>query len=167
MYLLRSLRGLIGSSPKPMDIQRCKAEIKRHEGEVLEIYKDSLGYKTLGIGHLCQPNDPEYDWAVGTKVSQEVVDMYYEDDFNKHLAEAIHVFGTEEAFYNLPQDIQHVLVNMCFNLGGTRLSKFKNMLKACREHDWKQMSIEMEDSKWFKQVGRRSLELQEMVLNSI
>ena len=167
MYLLRSLRGLIGSSPKPMDIQRCKAEIKRHEGEVLEIYKDSLGYKTLGIGHLCQPNDPEYDWEVGTKVSQEVVDMYYEDDFNKHLAEAIHVFGTEEAFYNLPQDIQHVLVNMCFNLGGTRLSKFKNMLKACREHDWKQMSIEMEDSKWFKQVGRRSLELQEMVLNSI
>lgn len=167
MYLLRSLRGLIGSSPKPMDIQRCKAEIKRHEGEVLEIYKDSLGYKTLGIGHLCQPNDPEYDWEVGTKVSQEVVDMYYEDDFNKHLAEAIHVFGTEEAFYNLPQDIQHVLVNMCFNLGGTRLSKFKNMLKACREHDWKQMSIEMEDSRWFKQVGRRSLELQEMVLNSI
>lgn len=150
-----------------MDIQRCKAEIKRHEGEVLEIYKDSLGYKTLGIGHLCQPNDPEYDWEVGTKVSQEVVDMYYEDDFNKHLAEAIHVFGTEEAFYNLPQDIQHVLVNMCFNLGGTRLSKFKNMLKACREHDWKQMSIEMEDSRWFKQVGRRSLELQEMVLNSI
>jgi lysozyme len=167
MYLLRSLRGLIGSSPKPMDIQRCKAEIKRHEGEVLEIYKDSLGYKTLGIGHLCQPNDPEYGWEVGTKVSQEVVDMYYEDDFNKHLAEAIHVFGTEEAFYNLPQDIQHVLVNMCFNLGGTRLSKFKNMLKACREHDWKQMSIEMEDSRWFKQVGRRSLELQEMVLNSI
>jgi len=167
MYLLRALRGLIDSSPKPMDIERCKAEIKRHEGEVLEIYKDSLGYKTLGIGHLCQPNDPEYDWAVGTKVSQEVVDMYYEDDFNKHLAEAIHVFGTEEAFYNLPQDIQHVLVNMCFNLGGTRLSKFKNMLKACREHDWKQMSIEMEDSRWFKQVGRRSLELQEMVLNSI
>lgn len=167
MYLLRSLRGLIGSSPKPMDIERCKAEIKRHEGEVLEIYKDSLGYKTLGIGHLCQPNDPEYDWEVGTKVSQEVVDLYYEDDFNKHLAEAIHVFGTEEAFYNLPQDIQHVLVNMCFNLGGTRLSKFKNMLKACREHNWKQMSIEMEDSRWFKQVGRRSLELQEMVLNSI
>lgn len=167
MYLLRSLRGLIGSSPKPMDIERCKAEIKRHEGEVLEIYKDSLGYKTLGIGHLCQPNDPEYDWEVGTKVSQDVVDLYYEDDFNKHLAEAIHVFGTEEAFYNLPQDIQHVLVNMCFNLGGTRLSKFKNMLKACREHDWKQMSIEMEDSRWFKQVGRRSLELQEMVLNSI
>ena len=30
-----------------LDIELCKAEIKRHEGEVLEIYIDSLGYKTL------------------------------------------------------------------------------------------------------------------------
>ena len=67
-----------------MNIDVCKEQIKRHEGEVLEIYEDSLGYKTLGIGHLCQPQDPEYDWEVGTKVSQEVVDMYYEDDFEKH-----------------------------------------------------------------------------------
>jgi len=149
-----------------MDIEQCKAEIKRHEGEVLKIYKDSLGYKTLGIGHLCQPEDPEYDWEVGTKVSQEVVDMYYEDDFNKHLAETVHVFGTDEAFYNLPENIQHVLVNMCFNLGSTGLSKFRNMLRACREHQWKIMAVEMQDSKWFKQVGRRSLELQESVLNT-
>ena len=149
-----------------MNIEQCKEEIKRHEGEVLEIYKDSLGYKTLGIGHLCKPEDPEYDWEVGTKVSQEIVDLYYEDDFNKHLAEAIHVFGTEEAFYDLPENIQHVLVNMCFNLGGTRLSKFRNMLEACRAHDWDKMAAEMEDSRWVKQGGRRSLELQESVLGT-
>jgi lysozyme len=149
-----------------MDIEQCKAEIKRHEGEVLEIYEDSLGYKTLGIGHLCQPGDPEYDWEIGTKVSQEVVDMYYEDDFNKHLAETIHVYGTEEAFYNLPENIQHVLVNMCFNLGGTRLSNFKNMLGACRAHNWEQMAAEMENSRWYSQVGRRSQELQESVLDT-
>ena len=101
-----------------MNIELLKEEIKRHEGEVLEIYEDSLGYKTLGVGHLCKPEDPEYNWEVGTPVSQEVVDMYYEDDFNKHVAEAIHVFGTEEAFANLPENIQHVIVNMCFNLGG-------------------------------------------------
>ena len=67
-----------------MNIEQCKEEIKRHEGEVLEIYEDSLGYKTLGIGHLCKPEDPEYDWEVGTKVSQEVVDLYFADDFVKH-----------------------------------------------------------------------------------
>ena len=150
-----------------MNVELCKEEIKRHEGEVLEIYEDSLGYKTLGIGHLCQPEDPEYKWEVGTKVPQEVVDMYYEDDFNKHLAEAIHVFGTDEAFYNLPENIQHVIVNMCFNLGASRLSNFKNMLRACREHNWEQMSVEMENSRWYSQVGRRSRELQESVLNTV
>ena len=149
-----------------MNVELCKEEIKRHEGEVLEIYEDSLGYKTLGIGHLCQPEDPEYKWEVGTKVPQEVVDMYYEDDFEKHYKEAIHVFGSEEDFEKLPEVIQRVLVNMCFNLGGSRLSKFRNMLKACREHDWAKMAVEMEDSRWFKQVGRRSIELQKMVLGA-
>ena len=148
-----------------MNIELCKEQIKRHEGEVLEIYKDSLGYKTLGVGHLCQPNDPEYNWKVGTKVSQEVVDMYYENDFNNHYMEAIHVFGSEEGFYNLPEGIQHVLVNMCFNLGGNRLSKFRNMIKACREHNWKEMSAQMQDSRWYHQVGRRSKELQQVVLS--
>ena len=146
-----------------MNIEQCKAEIKRHEGEVLEIYMDSLGYKTLGVGHLCQPEDPEYSWEVGTAVSQEVVDMYYDNDFNKHLKEAIHVVG-EEDFENLPEDIQRVIVNMCFNLGGTRLSKFKNMLAACRSHNWQEMARQMQDSRWYYQVGRRSQELQRMVL---
>ena len=147
-----------------MNIEEGKEQIKRHEGEVLEIYEDSLGYKTLGIGHLCQPQDPEYDWEVGTPVSQEVVDMYYADDFKKHHIEAIHVFGVDEDWDGLPEPIQHVLVNMCFNLGGSRLKNFKNMLRACRRHDWKEMAVQMEDSKWFGQVGRRSKELQEMVL---
>ena len=149
-----------------MNIELCKEQIKRHEGEVLNIYEDSLGYKTLGVGHLCQPNDPEYDWAVGTPVSQEVVDMYYEDDFDKHYMEAIHVFGSHEDWDELPEVIQRVLVNMCFNLGGSRLSKFRNMLKACRNHDWKEMAVQMEDSRWYRQVGRRSKELQDMVLGA-
>ena len=149
-----------------MNIELCKAEIKRHEGEVLEIYKDSLGYKTLGVGHLCKPEDPEYDWEVGTPVTQEVVDMYYENDFVTHLAETIHIFGSEEDFEKLPEVIQRVLVNMCFNLGGTRLSKFRNMLKACRENNWKEMSVQMQDSRWYGQVGRRSKELQDMVLGA-
>ena len=56
---------------------------------------------------------------------------------------------------------------MCFNLGGTRLSKFRNMLQACKDNDWSEMAIQMEDSRWFKQVGRRSVELQQLVLNLV
>ena len=149
-----------------MNIDLCKQEIKRHEGEVLEVYLDSLGLKTLGVGHLLQPHDPEYEWEVGTSVSQEVVDKYFKDDFDKHLKEAIDIV-TEDVFKNLPDAIQHVLVNMCFNLGAARLKKFRNMLFALHCSDWEEMARQMEDSKWFGQVGRRSKELQEMVLGEV
>ena len=147
-----------------MNIAECKAQIKKHEGEVLQVYLYSLELKTLGVGHLLQPNDPEYGWEVGTVVSQEVVDNYFREDFDKHLLETYDIVGGLDEFEKLPEPIQHVLVNMCFNLGATRLKKFRNMLYAVHVHDWKEMANQMEDSKWFYQVGNRSKELQEMVL---
>lgn len=148
-----------------MNKEVLKEQIKRHEGEVLEVYEDSLGYLTLGVGHLIQKSDPEYGQPAGTPVSQEVVDMYYEDDFDKHVDETIHVCENNNIVFDaLPESIQHVLVNMCFNLGANRLGKFRNMLAAVSTSDWKEMASQMEDSRWFGQVGRRSVELQEMVL---
>jgi len=38
------------------------------------------------------------------------------------------------------------------------------MLQACRQNDWQEMARQMQDSRWFYQVGRRSLELQQVVL---
>jgi len=150
-----------------MNKEILKEQIKRHEGEVLEVYADSLGYLTLGVGHLIKEDDPEHGQPAGTPVSQEVVDAYYEADFDKHVEETIHVFEGKggEDFYSLPEDIQHVLINMTFNLGGTRFAKFNNMWSAVVEGDWKRMAVEMEDSRWFGQVGRRSKELQEQVLS--
>ena len=150
-----------------MNKEILKEQIKRHEGEVLEVYADSLGYLTLGVGHLIKEDDAEHGQPAGTPVSQEVVDAYYDSDFDKHVEETIHVFEGKggEDFYALPEEIQHVLVNMTFNLGGTRFAKFNNMWSAVVEGDWKRMAVEMEDSRWFKQVGRRSIELQESVLS--
>ena len=150
-----------------MNKEILKEQIKRHEGEVLEVYEASLGYLTFGVGHLIKDSDDEHGLPVGTPVSQERVDDVYEYDFDKHVEETIHVFESKGGsdFYNLPEDIQHVLVNMTFNLGGTRFGKFNNMWKAVVSEDWKQMAVEMEDSRWFGQVGRRSKELQEQVLS--
>lgn len=150
-----------------MNKEVLKEQIKRHEGEVLEIYEDSLGYLTFGVGHLVKDDDPEHGQPVGTPVSQERVDEVYEHDFEKHVEETIHVFESKggEDFYSLPEDIQHVLINMTFNLGGTRFGKFNNMWKGVIANDWEKVAVEMEDSRWFKQVGRRSIELQEMVRN--
>lgn len=151
-----------------MNREKLMQEIKRHEGEVLEVYEDSLGYLTFGVGHLIKDGDAEHGQPVGTPVSQERVDEVYDKDFDKHLDETIHLFESKggEDFYALPENIQHVLVNMTFNLGGTRFGKFNNMWKGVVECDWEKVAVEMEDSRWFKQVGRRSVELQEMVRNA-
>jgi GH24 family phage-related lysozyme (muramidase) len=151
-----------------MNREKLMQEIKRHEGEVLEVYEDSLGYLTFGVGHLIKDGDAEHGQPVGTPVSQERVDEVYDKDFDKHLDETIHLFESKggEDFYALPENIQHVLVNMTFNLGGTRFGKFNNMWKGVIENDWEKVAVEMEDSRWFKQVGRRSVELQEMVRNA-
>ena len=96
-----------------MNKEILKQEIKRHEGEVLEIYKDSLGYLTLGVGHLIREDDAEYGEPAGTPISQETVDRYYEADFDKHVDETIHVCDKNNIiFEELPESIQHVLVNM-------------------------------------------------------
>ena len=55
---------------------------------------------------------------------------------------------------------------MAFQLGGPRLRKFNLMIAAVEVEDYREMSLQMEDSRWFKQVGRRSLELQKSVLET-
>ena len=67
-------------------------------------------------------------------------------------------------FDSLPENAQHTLVDMCFNLGANRLGKFRNMLYACSVSDWNEMARQMEDSRWYGQVGRRSKFLQEQIL---
>ena len=66
-----------------MNRELLKEQIKRHEGEVLEIYKDSLGYLTFGVGHLVREEDPEFGEPEGTPVSQDRVDLVYDYDFDK------------------------------------------------------------------------------------
>ena len=50
-----------------------------------------------------------------------------------------------------------------FNLGMAKFLGFKKMLKAIKEKDWERAGDEMEDSKWYLQVGQRARELVRMV----
>lgn len=53
----------------------------------------------------------------------------------------------------------YVLANMLFNLGSHRFKKFRMMLRALRVHDYATAAVEMKDSLWYRQVGRRSVKL--------
>lgn len=136
----------------PENKQKLIQELILDEGRVNKIYLDSEGFKTFGIGHLVIKTDPEYNWPVGSKVTQ----IRIQECFNKDLAIAIAAAKKlVVTFDQLPDNIQRVLVNMAFNLGQTRLSKFVLFLRAVRDRNWTKAEFEMRNSKWARQVPNR------------
>ena len=137
-------------------IEIVKEDLIRHEGYVAEIYLDSENLPTFGIGHLVTEDDMEYSWPVGTPVTDErILDVFHKDCDVAYTDACALVLN----FAGQAVDAQRVLVNMAFNLGRNRLSKFKNMLRYVNEGNYVMAANEMVNSKWYGQVGRRSKEL--------
>lgn len=136
-----------------MNIERVRKQLEIDEGVVYEIYLDHLGYPTFGIGHLVLKDDPEYGFCEGHAVEPERVKEAFDRDLNIAITECAMLYN---CWNDLPEEVQEILVNMLFNLGRPRLSKFKNMNKAIANQDWKLASIEGIDSLWYHQVGARA-----------
>ena len=138
---------------KSIDVNQRKETLKVDEGVVYEIYNDHLGYPTFGIGHLVLEGDPEHGASVGTQVSEDRVDECFEKDVESVISdcEKLH-----EGWEDYPQEVKQIVANMMFNMGLTRLSKFKNHNSALQSGDWKQAAVEGRDSRWYSQVTNRA-----------
>ena len=136
-----------------MNIEQLKETLKVDEGVVYEIYNDHLGYPTFGIGHLVLEGEAEHGQPVGTAVSEERVDECFEKDVEYVLNDCkiLH-----EDFDNYPEEVKQIIANMMFNMGRTRLTKFRKHNAALQEGDWKTAAIEGRDSRWNKQVTNRA-----------
>ena len=141
-----------------MNLKNLRTQLEIDEGIKYEIYLDHLGYPTFGIGHLVKTTDPEYGAEVGTPVSEERVQECFEQDMQLAIYDCNALYG-EGTFEEFPSEVQEILVNMMFNLGRTRLSKFVKFKEALLNHDWQKAAYEMRNSKWFYQVGDRSFRL--------
>ena len=141
-------------------IEQIKEDLVKHEGYVTEIYLCSEGYPTFGIGHMVTEDDMEHTWPVGTPVTDERILQVFHDDCNAACTDASALFLN---FSSHPENVQRVLVNMAFNLGRSRLGKFKNMITAVNEGNYPKAADEMVDSKWYRQVKRRGEELVEIM----
>lgn len=152
--------------PKVKNVMNREAvfqQLKIDEGVVYEIYLDHLNYPTFGVGHLIKESDGEFGGKVGTKVSPERVAEAFEQDLDIAISECVVLYG--EGFTCLPDEVQQILVNMMFNLGRPRLSKFKKMNAAIEKSDWKTAAEEGRDSRWYHQVGFRSARLMRRLEN--
>ena len=133
-----------------------REEIAEDEGCKYEIYLDHLSLPTCGIGHLVLESDEEYGKPVGTVVEQERVRKLFDLDIAVTIDEC-KVLYTD--FDNLPEECQHIIANMMFNMGRPRLSAFKGMKAGVDARDWDKAADEMVDSRWYTQVPNRARRL--------
>ena len=132
-------------------MNRIKAQLVRHEGLKLKPYRCTAGKLTIGIGRNLD------DCGISQK---EAYAMLERDilDCEQRLIDEI-----PEIYNNLDEVRQSVLLNMCFNLGIKGLMGFKTTLSFIAAGDWERAANNMLASKWAKQVGRRAIELAEMM----
>jgi len=137
-----------------MNISDIKRIIKYHEGEKLTVYKDTLGYLTVGVGHLLLKKDGVYH--VGDVITQSKSDEWFESDVNNAIAVAKHFLG--DNLYKLSVNRQLVIVDMCFNLG-SKIESFKTFKASLLLDRYDLACTSMQNSLWYKQVGRRGVNL--------
>ena len=143
-----------------------KARIRDHEGCVDTMYLDSLGKATVGIGHLVQPHERER-FKEGVKISQDEIEDLFLIDLNRACAGAEQVIGQMyKGDRRLPQAIEHVIVEMVFQLGSSGVSKFAKMWAALSNGNKKEAAAQMKDSRWHSQTPVRCEALAEIVENA-
>ena len=124
--------------------------IKRHEGYVGIVYKDSLGIDTIGYGFAIK--DLELD--------DDICEIILERKL-KELETRVNL--KFKWFIYMPQEIKDVVMEMCYQLGVGGVSKFKKTIAYLQNKQWEEASVEMLDSLWAKQTPNRAKELSNRV----
>lgn len=142
-------------------IDRLRSQLKRHEayrtrpyddddGEELTPGKTLVGKLTIGVGWNLTDNGLPDD------IIEQLLDLSMDIARN----DCVSIFSN---WHSLPENIQLVLWNMSFNLGGPKLRRFKKMIAAVEDRNWDRMAAEMVNSRWYVQVATRGQELVEIV----
>jgi lysozyme len=134
-----------------MNLERLLESVKKHEGYRNKVYLDTLGKRTVGVGHLCVEDFWEDD--------KEYEESFLMEILEKDLQEAIRgakELMDEHGCADIDERAEEILIEMVFQLGRTGVKKFRNMWKALSEHNYIGASFEMLDSRWAKQTPNRA-----------
>ena len=142
-----------------MSYELLSKSVKISEGFRNKIYQDTEGFDTIGWGHKVVPGDP---FKPGVEYSEEDLQSTFDKDLRKSIAQMKQLM-IENSIDNLPETAEHVLTEMCFQLGKTGVSKFRNMWKCLQEDNFLGASYEMLDSRWNKQTPNRCKKLSELM----
>jgi len=116
------------------------ARLEKEEGRRNDMYRDSEGIWTIGIG-----------WNIQERgLPDEIVDRLFEIS----VADAERDARKLPEFRLLSEVRQSVLIAMVFQMGLPRVKKFKNFRAALREGNYNKAANEMLDSLWHRQMSK-------------
>ena len=126
-------------------------QLRKHEGVRAHVYLCPAGYETIGVGRNIAES--------GLGLSDDEIDYLLKNDIERCRLE-LNAFPW---FTDLDSVRQDALINLCFNLGMTRLLGFKNALAGMAEGKYPEAATEFQDSLWAAQVGSRADEVTDMI----
>lgn len=129
---------------------RLEAQLERQEGFRRFVYKDSLGYWTVGIGRCVDQN------VSGSGLTLEEGRYLMRNDIAKAEASIGDILRDDPVR-------RAVLVNMTFQMGWGKVKGFKKMLAAIGRKDWETAAREGLDSLWARQTPGRAMEMMEQL----
>jgi len=147
-----------------MNRETLTALISEHEDTRYEAYPDTKGILTIGIGmNLEEASARGRIEALGVDYDQlcekecrltgSQVRTLFNDDLDVAVQTAAQYISN---FWDHPDNVQHAVIDMVFNLGGPRFSGFVNLISALEAKDYLRAAGEMADSLWAKQVPNRA-----------
>lgn len=122
----------------------------KHEGLRLKPYRDTVGKLSIGVGRNLDD--------VG--ITNVEAAFMLNNDINRVIGQLQENFD----WYDSLDDVRKmVVVDMTFNLGIGKFSKFVNTIDFISRGMWDEASKEMLRGDWAIQVGKRATELSEMM----
>ena len=137
-----------------MKMERLLKSVKEHEGYRNKVYLDSLGKRTVGVGHLCV----EDFWEDDKEYEEKFLLTILENDLKSAIKSAERLCSDCPDLDDLAKE---TIIEMIFQLGETGVSKFRNMWKALKQSppQYGVAATEMLDSRWAKQTPGRAKEM--------
>lgn len=141
--------------------------LERDEGVRTKLYWDSLGYPTIGIGHLILAEQTRDMNKISTALTNQLGRQVYSEIsiedvsilFNKDYQRTINDISEHSLIgpiYNKQNASRKLaLVNMAFQMGVNGLSKFTKSLSLIDQEKYKEAGVELRNSLWYNQtLGR-------------
>lgn len=135
-----------------MDLRAVREILKQDEGEVLHAYQDHLGYWTIGYGRLI-------DKRRGGGITQREAEFLLDNDISR----VVEQLAARTDFLSHPEEVQHALINMAFQLGVNGLMGFRKMWAHLDNHDYEAAADEALDSRWATQTPKRAQRVTDLI----